>query len=120
MKPLNVTDQNFLSEVIQSDIPVMIDFWAPWCGPCKMVGPIIEELAGEFEGKVKVCKLDTDKNGVSQQLGIKSIPTVAIFLKGKAVDVIVGARTKRVYIKALNAIIKKADKIAAKEAKKNK
>lgn len=118
MKPLSVVDNTFVKEVVEAKVPVMVDFWAPWCVPCRMVGPIIEELAGEFEGKAKVCKVNTDENrGISQTLNIRSIPTVAIFFQGKVQDVIIGARPKRNYIKALNSIIKKADKIAKKSAK---
>jgi thioredoxin 1 len=118
MKPIEVKDNTFIKEVIESNMPVMVDFWAPWCVPCRMVGPIIEELAGEFEGKAKICKVNTDENqGISRTLNIRSIPTVAIFFQGKVQDVIIGARPKRNYIKALNSAIKKAEKLA-KKAKK--
>jgi thioredoxin 1 len=118
MKPLDVIDSTFVKEVVNSEVPVMVDFWAPWCVPCRMVGPIIEELVTEFDGKAKICKVNTDENrGISQTLNIRSIPTVAIFFEGKVQDVIIGARPKRNYIKALNSIIKKAEKEIAKKSK---
>lgn len=95
MKPLEFTDQNFNTEVLQSDKPVMIDFWAVWCGPCKMIAPFIEELANEYEGKAKVGKLDVDNNQESAiKYGVRSIPTVLIFKGGKVVDTIIGAVPK--------------------------
>ncbi len=95
MKPMEFTDQNFNAEVLQSDKPVMIDFWAVWCGPCKMIAPFIEELAGEFEGKAKVGKLDVDNNQETAiKYGVRSIPTVLIFKGGKVVDTIIGAVPK--------------------------
>lgn len=95
MKPMEFTDQNFNAEVLQSDKPVMIDFWAVWCGPCKMIAPFIEELAGEFEGKAKVGKLDVDNNQETAiKYGVRSIPTVLIFKGGKVIDTIIGAVPK--------------------------
>ncbi len=95
MKPLEFTDQNFSTEVLQSDKPVLVDFWAVWCGPCKMIAPIVEELAGEYEGKAKVGKLDVDNNQESAiKYGVRSIPTVLIFKGGKVVDTIIGAVPK--------------------------
>jgi thioredoxin 1 len=90
-----VTDASFEQEVIKSDVPVLIDFWAPWCGPCRMVAPIVDEIAKEFEGKLKVLKLNTDENpNVASQYGIRSIPTLMIFKGGEKVDTVVGAVPK--------------------------
>jgi thioredoxin 1 len=95
MKPMEFTDQNFSTEVLQSDKAVLVDFWAVWCGPCKMIAPIVEELAGEFEGKAKIGKLDVDNNQESAiKYGVRSIPTVLIFKGGKVVDTIIGAVPK--------------------------
>lgn len=95
MKPMEFTDQNFSSEVLQSDKPVLVDFWAVWCGPCKMIAPFVEELAGEFEGKAKVGKLDVDNNQETAiKYGVRSIPTVLVFKGGKVVDTIIGAVPK--------------------------
>lgn len=95
MKPMEFTDQNFSSEVLQSDKPVLVDFWAVWCGPCKMIAPFVEELADEFEGKAKVGKLDVDNNQETAiKYGVRSIPTVLVFKGGKVVDTIIGAVPK--------------------------
>ncbi len=95
-KPVEFTDANFDSEVLQSDKPVLVDFWAPWCGPCRIVAPIIEEIAEEYEGKFKVGKLNTDNNmQVSIKYGIRSIPTLGIFKDGQLVDTIIGAMPKK-------------------------
>lgn len=95
MKPIEVTDSNFQTEVLKSDKPVLVDFWAEWCGPCKMIAPVVEELAKEYDGKLKVGKMDVDSNQqTSMQFGIRSIPTLLIFKGGMVVDQIVGAVPK--------------------------
>lgn len=104
MHPLEITDANFAKEVEQSDVPVLLDFWAVWCGPCKMIAPIVEELAGEFQGKAKIGKLDVDNNpGIATKFGIRSIPTILIFKGGQLVDQIVGAVPKGTLVEKLNA-----------------
>jgi len=104
MHPIQITDSNFEQEVEKSDIPVLIDFWAVWCGPCKMIAPIVEELAVEFEGKAKIGKVDVDNNPViASKFGIRSIPTLLIFKGGKKVDEIVGAVPKPMILSKLKA-----------------
>lgn len=103
-KALAFTDANFEAEVIASEQPVLVDFWAEWCGPCRMIGPVVEELAGEYEGKVKIGKVDVDNNpAVSVQYGIRSIPALLVFKGGKVVDQIVGAVPKSHLKKAIDA-----------------
>jgi thioredoxin 1 len=97
------TDYNFKNEVLASNTPVLVDFWAPWCGPCRMVAPIVEELANEFQGKLKVVKLNTDENfNVASQYGIMSIPTLGIFKDGRMVDAVIGAVPKHYLVNKLN------------------
>jgi thioredoxin 1 len=101
---LHITDSTFETEVLQSNVPVLIDFWATWCGPCRLIAPIIEELAGEYDGKAKICKLDVDNNQqVSTTYGIRSIPTLLIFKGGEVVDQIVGAVPKQLIIEKLSS-----------------
>jgi thioredoxin 1 len=106
MKPINITDGNFEQEVIKSDKPVLIDFWAVWCGPCRMVAPIVEELAKEYDGKVKFGKLDVDENQQTTiKYGVRSIPTLLIFKNGKLLDTIIGAIPKSQIVHRLQSAI---------------
>ncbi|MBD1841038.1 thioredoxin [Coleofasciculus sp. FACHB-64] len=90
-----VTDASFKQEVLDSEVPVLVDFWAPWCGPCRMVAPVVDEIAQQYDGQVKVVKLNTDENpNVASQYGIRSIPTLMIFKGGQRVDMVVGAVPK--------------------------
>ena len=103
---LTFTDETFDEEVLSSDVPVLVDFWAEWCMPCKMVGPTIEEVATEYEGRVKVGKLDTDANrSVSVTHGITAIPTVMIFKGGKVVKQLVGVQPKKSFTAALDEVL---------------
>lgn len=101
-----ITDHNFSQEVAQSKLPVLVDFWAPWCGPCRIISPIVEELAKEFEGKIKVGKLNVDENPeTAGQFGVMSIPTLLMFKEGKPVDSIVGAQSKETIKQAMEKLI---------------
>jgi len=92
---LEVTDGTFDEEIIQSDIPAMVDFWAEWCGPCKMVGPAVAELANEYKGKVKIAKMDVDQNrDTPARFGIRNIPTLILFKDGEVAQTIIGAYPK--------------------------
>jgi thioredoxin 1 len=92
---VTVTDDSFENDVINSDKPALVDFWAAWCGPCRSVGPVVEELAGEYAGKVKVCKMNVDENKQTPtKYGVRGIPTLMLFKGGKVVDQIVGAVAK--------------------------
>jgi thioredoxin 1 len=101
---LELTDKNFDELVLNSDKPVLVDFWAEWCGPCRMVGPIVEELAKEYEGKAVIGKLDVDSNPeVSMKFGIRNIPTLLVFKNGQIVDKQVGVAPKNVLASKLDA-----------------
>lgn len=103
-KALTFTDDSFEQDVLNSDKPVLVDFWAEWCGPCRMVGPVVEELAGEYEGKARIGKVDVDNNPqTSAKYGIRSIPSLLIFKDGEVVDQIVGAVPKAQLKKQLEA-----------------
>jgi thioredoxin 1 len=105
-EPVELTDDNFEQEVLKSDLPVLVDFWATWCGPCRMVGPIVDELAKEYAGKLKVGKLNVDSNGkTSIKYGIMSIPSLLFFKKGQVVDQMVGAAPKNSFVERLNKIL---------------
>ena len=102
---LEITDSNF-QEILAEGKPVVMDFWAPWCGPCKMVGPIIDELGTEYEGKVIIGKCDVDENGdVAAEYGIRNIPTVLFFKNGELVDKQVGSAPKSAYVAKIEAIL---------------
>lgn len=106
-QPMHLTDDNFENEVLKSNVPVLIDFWATWCGPCRVIAPSIEELANEYGGKAKIAKLDVDNNQrTAMQYGIRSIPTILIFKNGQVVDTIIGAVPKAKIEQALLKHIK--------------
>lgn len=106
MKPITFTDDNFEEEALKSDLPVVVDFWAAWCGPCRMIAPIVEELADEYEGKIKIGKLDVDENqGVAIKYGVRSIPTVLFLKGGQVVDTVIGAVPKSMFVEKLTKLV---------------
>lgn len=106
MADVTITDQSFKKDVLESKIPVVVDFWAPWCMPCRMVGPIIEQLASEYAGKVVVGKMNVDENSeTASQMGVMSIPTVTLFKNGKPVKSLTGAQSKDSYKKMIEEAI---------------
>ena len=106
-KPVNVTDANFAAEVERSPLPVLLDMWAPWCGPCVMVAPVIEELAAEMAGRVRVAKLNVDENpATAARFGVQSIPTLLLLKGGRELDRIVGVQSKA-------AIVQRIERVAA-------
>lgn len=106
MADVKLTDQNFKTEVLDEKMPVLVDFWAAWCSPCKIVGPIIEELATEYNGKLKVGKLNVDENGqTAQSFGIMSIPSILFFKNGQVVKTMIGAQSKDSFKREIDAVI---------------
>ena len=105
MASLKLTDQNFEEEVLKFDKPVLVDFWAEWCHPCKIVSPIVDELASEYNGKIKIGKVNVDENSVSQNYNIMSIPTLLIFKNGQPIKSIVGAKPKEAIKKEIDEAI---------------
>ena len=104
--PEQVTDSTFKQEVLDSEVPVLVDFWAPWCGPCRMVAPVVDEIAAQYNNQLKVVKVNTDENpNVASQYGIRSIPTLMIFKNGQVVDKQVGAVPKAALAQKLDAQI---------------
>jgi len=105
-KPVDVTDQTFQSQVLDNPLPVLVDFWATWCPPCRMIAPFVEQIAGEYEGRAAVCKVDVDQNqGIAQTYNVRSIPTLLFFKGGKVVDQIVGALPKDQIAARLGALV---------------
>ncbi|MCP4602873.1 MAG: thioredoxin [Proteobacteria bacterium] len=103
---VQATDANFEEIVVKSDVPVLVDFWAPWCGPCRMVGPILEAVAAEYEGRAKVVKVNVDENQqTSGSMGIRSIPTIALYHGGEVKETVVGVRTKNDYTALLDKLL---------------
>ncbi len=106
MKPITFTDENFETEALKSELPVVVDFWAEWCGPCRIIAPIIEELTELYQGKVKVGKLDVDNNPqVAIKYGVRSIPTVLFLKNGEVVNSVIGAVPKSIFVEKVGMLI---------------
>ena len=106
MPAMELTDSNFEQQVIKSDKPVLVDFWAPWCGPCRMVAPVVDELAKDYAGKLTVAKLNSDENGeVLARYRVSAIPTLLFFKQGKVVDTMVGVHSKSEIVKRLDSVL---------------
>ncbi len=107
---VTVTDASFKNDVLESPIPVLVDFWAPWCGPCRMVAPVVDEIAQQYDGQIKVVKLNTDENpNTASQYGIRSIPTLMIFRGGQKVEMVVGAVPKTTLAATIEKCLTKSD-----------
>ncbi len=107
MEPLHLTDDAFETDVLQAKVPVLVDFWAPWCGPCRMVAPVLEELAGEYDGRVIIAKMNTDEQvRVAGEHRIMAIPTMILFKDGKEVERLVGVRPKKAIAERLDELLK--------------
>ena len=107
-KPADVTDAQFETEVLQSPLPVLIDFWAPWCGPCRVIAPVVEELAGTYGGRLKVVKMNVDDNpATAARFNARSIPTLLVLDRGHEVDRIVGVRPKAEIVSRLDAVLRR-------------
>ena len=105
-KPVHITDAEFQASVLESEQPVLVDFWADWCGPCKMIAPVVEELAEEYDGKINFTKVDVDANSKSaMEFGIRSIPTLLIFKGGQVVEQVIGATPKAVLKRKLDKVL---------------
>lgn len=105
-KPSDVNDANFEQEVLKSSLPVLVDFWAPWCGPCKAIAPVIEEIAADFDGKVKVVKVNVDDNKeAAHKFNVRGIPNLILFKNGEMLDQMIGARSKQELIDLVNKAV---------------